>query len=444
MTRAQAIVAVLLVALVALAGFVFTRLYEQRSEQEWVPATGEARRPWYAAERLMQALGHESRTLEEIPDFATLDPHAVYVLAAGRTEWLDEQRAALERWVEAGGHLVMESNSLRESDPVFDAFGVHRDKLWYRPHEDEPNADAAKGQDGDEDDHDDGDANRTDLVPSHDSAPNGAPAPQQEGPKPAAKAVPKPAPKRKVDPDDEGGWAAFEGRVGDGRILRISMRGGESLSGPKADWSMRDEHGTHVLHFARGQGQVTAINDISVLNERALGKIDNAEFIGDIAALSPGAPVLFQQRGRLSLWRWLVLYALPVVVVTIAAVIAWIWRAGPRFGPIRHDGTVERRSLVDHLHASGRFLWDAQERAALADAVRARVLARVRREHNEFELLGPSGQRDLLVASLGIAPADAERLLAIGATTSAAEFVRLAAIAAQIHRNRTSPTPSTS
>lgn len=441
MTRAQAIVALLLAALVALGAFAFTQLYELRSEQEWVPATGEARRPWYAAERLMQSLGHESRTLEAIPDFATLDPHAVYVLAAGRTEWIDGQRAALERWVEAGGHLVMESNSLREPDPVFDAFGVRRDKLWYRPREDEPKADAAKGQD---DDDDDGDANRTDLVPSHDGAPKGAPAPQQEGPKPAAKAAPKPAPKPKVDPDDERGWAAFEGRVGDGRVLRISMRGGESLSGPKADWSMHDEHGTHVLHFARGQGQVTAINDISVLNARALGKIDNAEFIGDIAALSPGAPVLFQQRGRLSLWRWLVLYALPVVVVTIVAVIAWIWRVGPRFGPIRHDGTAERRSLVDHLHASGRFLWDAQERAVLADAVRARVLAGVRREHAEFERLGRGGQRDLLVAALGIAPADAERLLAIGTTMSAADFVRLAATAAQIHRNRTSPTPSTS
>ena len=56
-----------------------------------------------------------------------------------------------------------------------------------------------------------------------------------------------------------------------------------------------------------------------------------------------------------SLPQWLIKHALPAVIALIAFLLLALWRVIPRFGPLQPAAAPDRRSLVEHLSAMGRF-----------------------------------------------------------------------------------------
>jgi hypothetical protein len=60
---------------------------------------------------------------------------------------------------------------------------------------------------------------------------------------------------------------------------------------------------------------------------------------------------------------------------------AWLWHIIPRFGVVRAEPQIERRSLIEHLRAIGRFLWRQQALGVLLDAARANLGARLALRH---------------------------------------------------------------
>jgi len=182
------------------------------------------------------------------------------------------------------------------------------------------------------------------------------------------------------------------------------------------------EAGSALLQLEHGKGRVTVVSGLSFLENRRIGALDHAELAWRIAG-GQGILLVFNNPERLSLTRWLLDHAPAVLVAAAALILLWLWRVAPRFGPIAPDPERGRRSLVDHLRASGRFLWNAGKRTTLAEAAREMALRRVTRAHPDFASLSARERAARLASSFDIAPEDAGRLLAPQAPRTIPEFV---------------------
>ncbi|HEV7269138.1 DUF4350 domain-containing protein [Pseudoxanthomonas sp.] len=80
-----------------------------------------------------------------------------------------------------------------------------------------------------------------------------------------------------------------------------------------------------------------------------------------------------------SLWRTLFLRGWMVWAPLLLALAAWLWMRMQRFGPPVPSPAGERRSLLEHVRASGEHLYRYGRGVMLYSAVRAAFLARLRR-----------------------------------------------------------------
>lgn len=80
-----------------------------------------------------------------------------------------------------------------------------------------------------------------------------------------------------------------------------------------------------------------------------------------------------------SLFRMVLTQGWPVWAPLSLALLAWLWLRMQRFGPLRPSPPAERRSLLEHVRASGELLFRYNKRALLYAAVRNAFLARLRR-----------------------------------------------------------------
>jgi hypothetical protein len=80
-----------------------------------------------------------------------------------------------------------------------------------------------------------------------------------------------------------------------------------------------------------------------------------------------------------SLWRTLYLYGWMVWAPLLLALAAWLWMRMQRFGPPVPAPAGERRSLLEHVRASGEHLYRYGRGVMLYSAVRQAFLARLRR-----------------------------------------------------------------
>jgi hypothetical protein len=97
------------------------------------------------------------------------------------------------------------------------------------------------------------------------------------------------------------------------------------------------------------------------------------------------------------------------------------------------DLPPERRRLLDHLRASGRYYWSHGLRARLVSAARQAVLRRVSRAQPDFGSVPAAEQAARLGALAGIPAAEAARLLTSQGEERGVEFVHLMHYAQRVH-----------
>lgn len=357
------IVAVLGMAVMAVVGFLAT--HERVSEQEIVWPAPEARADRFlAATRLLRRL--------EIPvqrqrgfERALPDPAGrVYLLAASRGFLSQDALAALVQAVEQGGHLIVESEAIDDADPVFDAFGIRRDPVPER--EDEIDID-----------------DWSDFSNRRDPLPAGSPG--------------------LVEAD----WVA-------GPPLRVGMRGGEDLSiEGDSEWTMVGDLGeVRALHFRRGGGRVTAVNDARFATNWGLGRNDEAEFLLRLLRLGgePRALVILEPEVP-GLIPWLLQHAWRALAGLVLLIGLAIWSAMPRRGRLRADPELARRRLGEHLSASGRLVHAGGGDDALAAALRSEAQHCLKRHHPELAGLPPAEQLRFVVERLKLPRRHAQALI---------------------------------
>jgi hypothetical protein len=125
-----------------------------------------------------------------------------------------------------------------------------------------------------------------------------------------------------------------------------------------------------------------------------------------------------------------------VLVATFLLLGCWLWRIVPRFGPVPADPPPARRRLLDHLRASGRYLWTEGLRGQLAAAAREAALRRLARAQPDFAAASGSEKAARLAALASIPLEEAQRFLAAGGAAAqmrGADFIHLAAVAQRVH-----------
>ncbi len=191
---------------------------------------------------------------------------------------------------------------------------------------------------------------------------------------------------------------------------------------------------TVLASFARGKGLVTVAGSLNFARNNAIGDADHAEFLWHLLRLTPAQDLqVYFRPERLSLWRFLVEHALPVLLAAAALLALWLWRIAPRFGPLAPDAPPARRRLLDHLRASGRYYWASGLRARLVAAARDAALRRVAQAQPDFAAAPPPEQAARLAALAAMSPQDAAQLLAAQGAPRGAEFMQLVHHAQRVH-----------
>lgn len=221
-----------------------------------------------------------------------------------------------------------------------------------------------------------------------------------------------------------------------GRKVAVSIFGGMALKAPgrQPRLLLGTAEGARLVSFPHGKGMVTATISLQFARNQTIGTSDNAEFFWHVLQLAPAAELaIYMRPERLSLWGFLTDHAAPVLASTAALLALWLWRIGPRFGPVHPDAPPARRRLLDHLRATGRYYWSKDLRVRLLGAARDAALRRVGRAQPDFAA-SPDGERAARLSALaGISREDALRFMTAGADVRGTDFIRIMHTAQRIH-----------
>ena len=303
--------------LAVLAGILFAAWFfsshEKVEVREWVGYRGDARvNPWYAAELLVRELGHESESKPELAPEEWLPPETdTLVVQVTSSLGLGPELSMLLNWAGQGGHLVLLGPDFvaDEGDDTRWGFGVGvrfaRTELYESMDEEQDaQGDAETGLDGD----------------------------YELG----------------VYPSD----AQLE--LTSGQDFKV-IRRGEEIIAARQQW---------------GDGLVSVLANARRFNNDAIQVGDNARLFADVVMgeIEPGKVWLIFRTRLTPLWQ-LIWQAAPYLVLSAALIVLLLlWSALPPFGPRIVAASDERRSILEHIHASGLFVWRHAGRFSLRES----------------------------------------------------------------------------
>ena len=162
-----------------------------------------------------------------------------------------------------------------------------------------------------------------------------------------------------------------------------------------------DPQGNRLLQYSWGQGWVTVLSDLDPFTNDRLAEYDHADLLWALVGDRPA--VWLQYRPRVpSLLQLLWTYAWMPLLGLLLTLAAAIRTYSYRLGPLLLTRTEERRSLLEHLQAGGRFLWHHNAQATLLEAVRQRLTVRLERRWPHWQQLNPAEQIQRLAELSGL------------------------------------------
>ncbi|MEN5070947.1 DUF4350 domain-containing protein [Stenotrophomonas sp. TWI1183] len=323
---------VLLVIAVPLA-ILFLRTHERVTEVERLPPQGEASyNPLYV---LGQALRADGLTVQSRPRLdltrMPLAPGDTVVLLQDSAEVPAPAVAALMAWVARGGHLIVRTPPIGKDEarngPLLEALGVdseghESDCQPFHVRDDPQHVEFCNGR-------------RFAVAP-----PTGITL--------------------------ERGWGDEESRV------FARLRHGHGRIDVLAD-----------MAFMHGKGRPNPAVPPNAANAIVDGLHDKAHRDLTRYVLAPnhgkGTMWLVYASRPPSLWNRVFYLGWPVWAPLLLALLGWLWQRAQRLGSELPSPPAERRSLLEHIRASGEHLLRFGKAPLLYDAVRRAFLARLRR-----------------------------------------------------------------
>jgi hypothetical protein len=373
MSLRQILVWLLFAAIVAAGTAWFLKNFERATFKVRSGYSGEAlRNPWLAAQRLSQRMGARAVPIVAPPELRGMAPTATLFLPARRQALPWPLREAIVAWVAGGGRLVVEAERPGQPDSLLDAFGVTRD--FVRP--------------------EGGGTRRGEAT---------------------------------LD-------VRLPGRDHTSRVrLPVNMR----LKAGQPAFAFDSGYGIALLMLERGKGRVFVLNSLEFASNDHIGSEEHARFFWDLVSRGPAAGTIYfySRPGKLSLAEWLRHNAWAPLAGLAALVLLWLWAVAPRFGPVAPDPARGRRRLLDHLRASGRFLWSNGGAQRMLDAARDACLRRIGRAHPDFLAAADAERARLLAELIGWQEDRTRRLLAPAAAGRMVEFMDTIALYQSVHEH---------
>ena len=207
---------------------------------------------------------------------------------------------------------------------------------------------------------------------------------------------------------------------------RFAWWGGEST--PLLNWE--DDVGNHgdrrsvYMRLADGKGTVDVVSDFEFLTTAALRQPLNADFARQLLAPNYGAGTVYLVHDLAmpsfwgTLWREYWMAWAPLLLL----LLGWLWQRMQRFGPLLPTPNIERRSLLEHIDASGQHLYRYGYANRLYDAVRHTFLVRLRARDPQTAALGTPLQAAWLAERCGESASQIQEALEATAMPEPAQF----------------------
>lgn len=313
----RAVILALAAVLLGLGGWWFSQNFGFAPQRVWVGYSGEARvNPLFAARLLLERLGYKVQQQADLRRIGALPPGATVILAADRSELDPAAARALLTWVERdGGHLFVGVERQLPRDVLLQQINV--EAHW-------------EGSD---------DAEDTPPAPGIDRIP-----------------------------------------MADGTELRADLLPSPTLVDLDQDadaWRYTSRGGTRILQFGWGEGEITVLSTLRPFSNREIGRLDHAELLAQLTgadAVQPGELFIIRHLESPSLPAWLAEHAPAALAALSLFVLMWLWRVVPRFGSLAPSPAPDRKSLLEHIHAVGRFYLEQRELPRVLALLRAECL----------------------------------------------------------------------
>lgn len=176
----------------------------------------------------------------------------------------------------------------------------------------------------------------------------------------------------------------------------------------------RDAQGDAWVRIGEGRGQVDVLAGVDFLRTGDRSDEDDGLRHAAHAAMTRhlvagfdrgGTVHLVQLRALPPLWRWLLVEGWRIWLPLALLLAGWLWARAQRFGPVHASPVRDRRSLLEHVNASGEHQWRYGDAHTLYEAMRDAFMTRLRRRDPHGAALGGQSQVDYLADRLRLPPA---------------------------------------
>ncbi len=382
----------------------------------------QARNPMLAATRLLEASGHKVR-IEPMLNYQLLNqlPDGVLLLSPYARQPDGRQAALLLDWVRRGNTLIMTPGWVQNTDDKADKPEVISEQL-----PDPLGKHFGVSMSG-----------RTRI----DEACRLDPLEAKRREKQAAAAKKHKDEDEEAEPPEPPAHLVCLNAPGAANTIELRRHSDVTLQrfegkGPAPLWG--DTHELSVLVYAEGRGKVAMVASDAVENyfdNESLNQFDHGELLLLLAGQSGAtAPVLLVQHNESVGWAaWLWQFCRPVLLGLGALLVLWTWNATRRFGPLLPAKANARRALIEHIEASGRWLWQLpQGRGLLLEAVRKRTLQQLLRRLPELHALDGNERARRLARLAKLPEAQVSDALLGAPAARAADFTRQISILQQL------------
>lgn len=183
-----------------------------------------------------------------------------------------------------------------------------------------------------------------------------------------------------------------------------------------SDDAEADADAGEVLVYARvshGEGTVDVLADLDFLTNDSLAEPPHVTLTRQLFEPNHGAGTahLLYAAEMPSLWRWLFENSWMAWGPALLALLAWLWARTARLGPLRPSPPQGRRSLMEHVTATGEHDWRYGQGAVLHAAAREAFLTRLRHRDPRLAALDGDLQARLLSERFGLPPDEIRQAL---------------------------------
>lgn len=324
------------------SGYWLNTHFKQHCEAVEIGLQGAAAdNPLLAAQRLLTRMGSVVITTTSVIKLKQLRSQDTLILCGTEGLFDATQTQQLLNWVEAGGHLILASNTVfdgskNSSNPLLQQLKIYRleDRLEYLP--------------------------ENQIIP----------------------ATP-------LTWENEALQIAFDPHY------RLEYTDDPAIE-------ILDDYGTHFLFYYYGTGMISLLSDMQFIHNQAIGQYDHAQFLWLLVHFERPAQQVWLLRsphlsgitktadnipslGQLIWLKWRA-----VVISAGILLLFWLWHIMSRFGPLLPDPPGTRRRLLEHIEASGHFLWRYRQTEFLLRGARQAVLTKLASVHPDWIRLSPS------------------------------------------------------